>query len=200
MHAFLANALASETSARGFETIVGVWIHFWRQGVPQHTEPFDLDLHNIPWFKIAGWKSIAHGLADRTAGDRTTSQDVARGNAAIPRGALNHRTPGVVHQTTVVIHPLHTVDFQGAADVQAAVADVGSQFIWGDDPGTKRGGRIFPLGGPEAGLHLVALQVAATPVVKDSEAGDVRERVCLGDIVTFSANDGCQFQLIIELF
>src|SRR6266581_5597067 len=160
MHAFLANALAPETSARGFETIVGVWVHFWCQGVPQDTDPFDLDLHDIPWLQIAGWKSVAHSLADGPTGDRAATQDVARGNTAVPRGAFNHGTPGVVHQTTVVIHPLHTVDFQDAAHVHPAVADVGCQLIRGHDPGPERGGRIFPLGGSEACFHLIALQVA----------------------------------------
>src|SRR5882724_9413814 len=144
MHALLANALAPETSARGFETIVGVWVHFWCQGVPQHADPFDLDLHDIPWLEIAGWEAIAYGLADGPAGDCATAQNVTGGNTAVPRGALDHGAPRVVHQTAVVIHPLHTVDFQGAADVQAAVADVGREFVRGDDPGTKRGGRIFP--------------------------------------------------------
>src|SRR5215813_11627969 len=184
---------------RGFKAIVGVWIHFWRDGVSQHAEPFDIDLHDIPWLEIAGWEAIAYGLTDGPASDRAAAQNVAWGNAAVPRGALDHGAPRVVHQTTVVVHPLHAVDFQGAVDMHAAVADVGRQLICGDDPGTERGGRVFPLGRAEACLHLVALQVAATPVIKDGEASDVRECVSLGDIATFPANDGGQFQLVIEL-
>src|SRR5262249_13217879 len=181
------------------KTIVGVWIHFWCQGVAQDTDSFDLDLHDIPWLKIARREAIAYRFPNGPARHCAASQHIAGDNATVPRGALDHGTPRVVHQATVVVHPLHAIDLQSAADVYAAVADVRGEFIRSDDPGTERSGRVFPLGGSEARLHLVALQVAATPVVKDGKAGNVRERVCLGNIAAFTANDSCQFQLVIEL-
>src|SRR5438128_7354925 len=108
---------------RGLETIVGGWVHFGREGVAQHADPFDLDLHDIPWLQIARREAVAYGLTDGPAGDRAAAQDVAGDNAAVPRGALNHGAPGVIHQATVVVHPLHAVDFQSAANVHAAVVD-----------------------------------------------------------------------------
>jgi hypothetical protein len=49
---------------RGLETIVGVEVHLWRDSVAQDTDPFDLDLHDVPWFQIARWESVAYRLAD----------------------------------------------------------------------------------------------------------------------------------------
>src|SRR5215510_14047200 len=68
----------------GLETIVGVWIHLRRDGVAQDADPFDLDLHDVPWFEVARRESIAYRLANRSAGDRTAPKYVARNYTAIP--------------------------------------------------------------------------------------------------------------------
>src|SRR4029450_10425688 len=88
---------------------------------------------------------------------------------------------------------------QRAAHVQAAVADKGRQLICRHDPGAHRARRVFPFGGPEARLHLIALEVATAPVVKNGEAGNVRESVRLGDIAGFPADNRSQLELVIEL-
>src|SRR4029434_3144256 len=185
---------------RGLETIVRVWVHLRRDRVAQDTNPFDLDLHDVPGFEIARWESVADRLADRPTGDRTPTKHVARNDSAVPRSALDHCAPAVIHDAGVVLHPLDAVHFQRAAHVQAAVADKGHQLICRHDPGAQRARRVLPFGGPEARLHLVALEVATAPVVKDGEAGNVRESVRLGDIAGFPADDRSQLQLVIELF
>src|SRR5918999_3646937 len=58
----------------------------------------------------------------------------------------------------------------------------------------------FPFAGPRRRRHLVALEVATAPVVKNGEAGNVRERVGFGNIAGFLADDRSHFQLVIELF
>src|SRR5580765_4063078 len=99
--------------------------------------------------------------------------DVAGNDAAVPRGALDHRSPGVIHEARVVVHPRCAVHLERAARVQPAVADKRRKLIGRHDPGAKRAGRVFSFGGPEARCHLVALEVAAAPVIKNREAGDV---------------------------
>ena len=57
----------------GFKTIVGIWLHFWRDGVTQHADPFDIDLYDISWLEIAGREAITYGLTDGPASDRTAA-------------------------------------------------------------------------------------------------------------------------------
>src|SRR5919106_3048019 len=83
-------SLALACFGRGPETIVGVWVHLWRDSVAQDADPFDLDLHDVPWFEIARGESVAYRLANRPASHCTPAKYVARNDSAVPRGALDH--------------------------------------------------------------------------------------------------------------
>ena len=62
--------------------------------------------------------------------------------------------------------------------------------------GPREVAESFPLAGPSRGLHLIAPEVAAAPVIEDREAGKRCERLRLGDVAAFPANDRPQLQLV----
>jgi len=62
---FSLTRASRSTRRRGLETIVEVWVRFWRDRVSQNADPFDLDLHDIPRFEVARGEALAYLAAPR---------------------------------------------------------------------------------------------------------------------------------------
>src|SRR5215813_9159228 len=81
---FSLTRASRSTRRRGLETIVEVWVRFWRDRVAQDADSFHLNLYDVPRFEIASRKSVAYRLADRAAGNGASAKNVARNQSAIP--------------------------------------------------------------------------------------------------------------------
>src|SRR5207253_502678 len=98
---------------------------------------FDFHLHHVTRLQVARRIPFAYCFADRSTTDRASGDHVARRDAAILRGTLEHRPERVVHVPGVAVHPDHAVDADRALYVQGAIAVIGGHFVARDDPWTK---------------------------------------------------------------
>ena len=68
----------------------------------------------------------------------------------------------------------------------------------GDDARAQRRGKVLALGGPEAHLHLLALDIARGPVVEDGVAEDMLRGIFGPDVAAGLADDDRDLQLVVQ--
>src|SRR5215207_8266381 len=127
--------------------------------VPQHPDPLDLELDLVARLEPA---AIAV-LEDAAGSDGAGAEDVARPELGVPARLLDDATPRVVEVGEIPARALLAVH-AGDHDGRRAV-----ELVRRDDDRAEARREVLALGGAQADLHFLPLEVPRGPVVHDRE-------------------------------
>src|SRR5712692_5759846 len=167
--------------------------------IPQYADAFDFQFDDVaapePGMHFSAYFEQAAGA------DSAGAEYVTGAQAGITRGPGDHLWKTVIDVFEVAARDFLTIDTRQhghiVAFARAAATTPRGEFIGRDQPGAKRGGKVFALAGSQVELHVLALEVARAPVVHDGIARDITGSFLYRDIFAVVPNHAGNFQLNI---